>query len=660
MCGITAVYRKNGQPVDEALVATMRDSLRHRGPDDAGLYVDGNVGLGHRRLSIVDLSLAGHQPMCNEDGSVWLVFNGEIYNYVELARGLRARGHRFRSDTDSEVIIHLYEEEGEDCLRLLNGMFAFVIWDRRTGTLFAARDRVGIKPLHFYDGPEWFLCASEIKALLAHPAVPAAPDPRGIADYLYAGHALGSKTMFAGISQLPPGHCLTLRDGRVRVREYWSPVYQYDWDRPEERVVGDLADLLDDAVRIHCRSDAALGCHLSGGLDSSLVTALASRHRESLETFSIRFTDSTYFDESPHARAVSRHLGTHHREDLPGLEDLLSMYATLMWHQDVPMVDAAGFTYWAASRLAARHVKVALTGHGGDEIFGGYPAQFQVAFGSTGMFDLSARPSEQPARGSVARLARAIRREGVAGLSRRLGRRLTRERELTLGERWVRHKCGPEPQANPALDRAFRRSLGGYTPRHEYLAPFEHAPTDQALDQLLHHDLRVYLPSLLHKEDRASMTLSIESRVPLLDYRVIEFLATVPPTQKVPGLVPKALLRAVGKPLLPQTVVDRRDKTPFPSPERQWLAAGRLPLVDTLLREEKTLERGVFAADELRDQRMEPGFRLTAFNIELWFRLFIDKDPHWLSLAAEGDARKLRAPQGEYAKPLRQAVAGRS
>jgi len=276
------------------------------------------------------------------------------------------------------------------------------------------------------------------------------------------------------------------------------------------------------------------------------------------------------------------------------------------------------------------------------------------------MFDLSARPSEQPARGPVARLARAIRREGMSGLSRRLGRRLTRARQLSLGELWVRHKCGPEPQANPALDRTFRRELGGYTPRYEYLAPFEHAPTDQPFDQLLHHDLRVYLPSLLHKEDRASMTLSIESRVPLLDYRVIEFLATVPPTQKVPGLLPKALLRAVGKSLLPQAIVERRDKTPFPSPERQWLAAGRLPLVDQLLREEKTLERGVFAADELRDHRMEPGFRLTAFNIELWFRLFIDKDPYWLARAAEGDARTLRAPRAEYAKPLQEAVASRS
>ncbi|HKW09378.1 MAG TPA: asparagine synthase (glutamine-hydrolyzing) [Gemmatimonadaceae bacterium] len=658
MCGIVGAYNKKGRPVDEALVGTMRDSLRHRGPDDAGIYVDGSVGLGHRRLSIVDLSPAGHQPMCNEDGTVWLVFNGEIYNYVELARGLRARGHQFRSDTDSEVIIHLYEEEGEDCVRSLNGMFAFVIWDRRTGALFVARDRLGIKPLHYYDDPDWFLCGSEIKALLAHPDVHAAPDSRGIADYLFAGHALGRKTMFSGINQLPPGHCLTVRNGQVRVREYWSPVYHYQWDRPEQRVVSDLADLLDDAVRIHCRSDAALGCHLSGGLDSSLVTALASRHRSNLETFSIRFTDGKYFDEGPHARAVARHLGTRHREDLPGLEDLTAMYATLMWHQDVPMVDAAGFTYWAASRLAARHVKVALTGHGGDEIFGGYPLQFQTAFGSTGMFDLAARPSDASTHGAVARLRAVVRREGMRGLSRRLTRRLTRERPLALGERWISHKCGVEPTTNSLLDRAFRSRLGGYTPRHEYLAPFEQAPTDQPFDQLLHHDLRVYLPSLLHKEDRASMTLSIESRVPLLDYRVIEFLATVPPAQKVPGLLPKALLRAVGTSLLPRSVVDRRDKTPFPSPELQWLAAGRLPMIDSLLREERTLDRGVFAPDELRDHVLEPGFRLTVFNIELWFRLFIDKDPCWLALAADGDARAARVGRADYSAPILRAAAG--
>ena len=644
MCGIVAAYRRNGRPVDPEVVVAMRDALVHRGPDDEGLLVDGNVGLGHRRLSIVDLSAAGHQPMSNEDGSVWLVFNGEIYNYVELAQGLRSRGHRFHSQTDSEVILHLYEEEGEGCVRQLNGMFAFVIWDRRTGTLFAARDRLGIKPLYYHDGPDWFLCGSEIKALLAHPRVTAAVDREGLADYLFAGHAIGTKTMFAGVRQLLPGQSLTVTDGRVRVRDYWAPTYQYQWNRTQERVTADLADLLDDAVRIHCRSDAALGSHLSGGLDSSLVTALAARHRGELETFSIRFSAGRYFDESPHARAASQHLATTHHEDVPGPDDLAAMYATLMWHQDVPMPDAAGFTYYSAARLAAQHVKVALTGHGGDEIFGGYPAQFEAGFGGTGMFDLSARPGDiQP--GLLARVAQAARREGVRGVARRIANRFSPpDPARELGELWIRLHCALDPLTNPGLDPRFRSSLAGYTPRREYLAPLKEAPTDQTFDQLLYHDLRVYLPSLLHKEDRASMAVSLESRVPLLDYRVIEYLATVPPAQKVPDLLPKALLRAIARPLLPASVVDRRDKTPFPSPEDQWLAAGHLPMVDHLLAEERTLDRGIFVADDLRGASLEPLARITAFNVELWFRLFIDRDPHWLRLASEGRARAAALP----------------
>jgi asparagine synthase (glutamine-hydrolysing) len=638
MCGIVATYRRSGSPVEASMVIAMRDALRHRGPDDEGLLVDGNVGLGHRRLSILDLSPAGHQPMTNEDGTLWLVFNGEIYNYVELANGLRARGHQFHSHTDSEVILHLYEEEGESCLRHLNGMFAFVIWDRRSDTIFAARDRLGVKPLHYYDGPDWFLCASEIKALLAHPAVPVAPDWEGLADYLFVGHTLGAKSLFAGIRQLPPGHFLTLRGNCLEIREYWVPEYRYAWDRTLDHVVTDLSDLLDDAVRIHCRSDAALGCHLSGGLDSSLVTALAERHRGRLETFSIRFADGGFFDESRHARTVARHLSTQHWEDTPSADDLMAGYATRMWHQDLPMPNAAGFTYYSASRLAARHVKVALTGHGGDEAFAGYPAQFQAAFGSTSMFDLSRTDSQSVPIGHFARLRRVLRREGGRGVLARLARRYRRGPAPGLGDLWIELHCDPDPSVNPDLDRRFRAALAGYTPRRDYLAPLEEAPTDEVLDQVLHHDLRVFLPSLLHHEDRASMAVSLESRVPLLDYRLIEFLATVPPAQKVAGQVPKALLLAVAKPLLPASIIERRDKSPFPSPERSWLHTGKLPKIDQVLGEERSLDRGVFAPDVLRRGELDARARFVAFNVELWFRLFIDRDPAWLGLVG-GEAK---------------------
>jgi asparagine synthase (glutamine-hydrolysing) len=629
MCGIVAVYNRSGLPVDPGMVVRMRDTLWHRGPDDEGLLVEDGVGLGHRRLSIVDLSPAGRQPMSNEDGTLWLIFNGEIYNYVELAAQLRARGHEFRSSTDSEVILHLYEDAGEDCVRQLNGMFAFVIWDRRTGTLFAARDRLGIKPLYYYEDSDWFLCASEIKALLEHPAVRAAPDWRGVADYLFAGYTLGSNTMFANVRQVPPAHCLRVDAAGPRVKEYWAPRYAYHQGRSFERVVGDLADLVDDAVRIHCRSDASLGCHLSGGMDSSLVTALASRHRDALDTFSIHFLDGEFFDESRYARRVAQHLGTTHWEDAPGSEDLTALHATLMWHQDQPTADAAGFSYFAVSRLAARHVKVALTGHGGDEIFAGYRGQFRAAFGSTAMFDdpLWRAPAPPP---WATRVGRLLRSAGPLGLVRRAARRIRGARPESLGERWVRSHCGPDPRTDPRLGTRLRAEISGYSPLPAYLAPLEAGAADHPLERVLHHDLRVYLPHLLQKEDRASMAVSLESRVPLLDYRIVEFLGTVPPDQKVQGLVPKALLRAVARPVLPASIVDRRDKKPFPSPESQWIRGGRLPAVAALLAEERSLERGIFDADELRKGLLGGWELLTAFNVELWFRVFIDRDPYWL------------------------------
>jgi asparagine synthase (glutamine-hydrolysing) len=625
MCGIVAVHSRSGKCIDSAVVRVMRDALHHRGPDDEGLLLDNETALGHRRLAIVDLSDAGRQPMPNEDESLWLIYNGEIYNYVELAAELRSKGHRFRSETDSEVILHLFEEEGAACVKRLNGMFAFVIWDRRRRTLFMARDRIGIKPLYYYTDDDWFLCASEVKALLAHPAVQPRPDIQGLADYLYAGFTLGEKTMIAGVRQLPPGHTLEMIGDHVVSKEYWSLNYAYRPDRSFKRTVADLSDLLDDAARIHCRSDADLGCHLSGGLDSSLVTTLATRHRAGMKTFSIRFDGGEYFDETEHACAVSRQLATEHFVEAGSAVDLDQHYLSLLWHQDQPMPDASGYSYYAISRLAARHVKVALTGHGGDEIFAGYPAQFALAFGSTAMFDLSKRTeAAEPAWYTRAREAFAS--EGVAGLVARVGRRLVRTRPEGLSDTWAALHCGHDPSRDVRLDKRFRDALSGYSPHDEYVTPLICAPTDDVLDKALHHDLRVYLPHLLHKEDRASMAVSLESRVPLLDHRVVEFLATVPTEQKVAGMLPKALLRAVARPMLPESILQRRDKSPFPSPERQWLSAGRLPLLDAVLSEERTLDRGIFSPDALRRGNLSPGSRIAALNIELWFRLFIDQD----------------------------------
>lgn len=626
MCGIAAVWQRGGGACHEEHLMAMRDALWHRGPDDAGIRCDGPVGLAHRRLSILDLSPAGHQPMCNEDGTVWVVFNGEIYNYVELAQPLRARGHVFRSQSDTEVLVHLWEDEGPAMLQRLNGMFAIVVWDARTRTMFVARDRIGIKPVYYHDGPGLFAVASEVKALLAHPAIPTAMDRHGLADYFFAGAPLGSRTMFDGIRQLPPAHALTVTDQGAQVARWWDVRYAYRHGVSPDDRLAELGTLVDDAVRIHCRSDADVGCHLSGGLDSSLVASLAARHRGRMDAFSVRFGGGAFYDELPYAAAVAEAMGARHHIVTPEAADLGRLLGALTYHQDVPIPDTAGFSYYAVSRLAAGHVKVALTGHGGDEVFGGYPAQFQTAFGTTSMFDLSKRPAAGPGPGRR-RLWDLLRREGLDGVRRRMHARATTLPGVD-GE-WVRQHCGPVPGAHPLLARGFVRSVRDYSPVDEYLRPFREAPTDDLFDRCLYHDLVQYLPTLLMKEDRASMAVSIESRVPLLDYRIIEYMATVPSAEKVPGRVPKALLRKVAEQHVPARVVARDDKTPFPVPLQEWFGRELRPMAERILRSEASLERGIFAPAVLRDPALGVGDLLTMLNVEVWCRVFLDRDPAW-------------------------------
>jgi asparagine synthase (glutamine-hydrolysing) len=644
MCGILAVLNRDSSPVDRGLLVRMRDAMHHRGPDDAGLHLDGPVGLAHRRLSIVDLSPAGHQPMANEDGTLWLVFNGEIYNYVELTQELKRRGHGFRSHTDSEVILHLYEEEGERCVERLNGMFAFVLWDARARTLFAARDRVGIKPFYYYDGDSRFLCASEMKAILEDPAVPRRPNLAALADYLYVGSALGGKTPFEAIRELPPAHHLTLSNGRLRVRRYWDVQYDYNESRPWEASVEELAVLLQDAVRIHCRSDAPLGCHLSGGLDSSTVTSLAARFRHPLPSFSIRFDDHPFYDESAYAKLVAEKAGATYHEAAPGADDLMQLLASLVWHMDAPMPGPGGFSYYTVSRLAARHVKVTLTGHGGDEIFAGYPAQFEAAFGTTRMFDFAGRPRADASFSR--RLARAVRRRGVVGLLRRAVRG-RRPRPRTLAEVWTATHCHYRPADHPALHPDFVATLDGYSPEERFLEPLVRAPTDRPLDRCLYHDLTSYLPGLLHQEDRVSMALSLESRVPLLDHRLIEFLATVPPEQKVRNMVPKALLRAAAARWLPADVRNRLDKVPFPVPLGEWFAGPLRRAIGEVLGSRACRERGIFNPARLRTVHLEQAEAWSLLNVEVWFRVFVDRDPDWTGALQAASAVALRNRPGK-------------
>ena len=649
MCGIVGVLRADGAPVSGSMLAEMQESIVHRGPDDAGTYLKGSVGLGVRRLAILDLTPAGHQPMANDDGTLWIVFNGEIYNYVELAQELKALGHRLVSHSDTEVLLHLYEQFGKDCLHKLNGMFGFAVWDARERTLFAARDRLGIKPFYYHHSGGRFMFASEVKALLQGDPSLRRPDHEALADYLFSGGPLGGKTGFAGISQLEPGHWLTWRDGQLSIRRYWDVRYRYEDPKRDAELLAELAWVVDDAVRIHSRSDVPLGCHLSGGLDSSAVASHATRHVRPLTTFSIGFRDGPYYDESEHARAVAAHIGATHVEEFGQPDDLGGLLPALIYHMDFGLPAEGAFGYFAVSRLARRHVKVALTGHGGDEVFAGYPKYFDIAFGSTAMFDLSGRPIEGPS--AMTRLRTVWRREGPLGLVHRLGLRL-QSRPGSLEDRWISY-CGPEPARNPVLHPKFVQTLGGYSPRDACLRPFQEASTHEILDKCLYNDLRIYLPLFLALEDRMSMAVSLESRVPLLDHRIVELMGRIPPSVKVTGLQPKRLLREIVQPLLPESIRERRDKRPFPIPHGRWFARELAGTVHDILRSPSCLDRGIFHPDRLREGNLSPSTVWPLINLELWFRIFMDRDPYWVERALTLTRARLLQSNGAPADPHR-------
>ncbi|THJ19428.1 MAG: asparagine synthase (glutamine-hydrolyzing) [Nitrospira sp. CG24E] len=627
MCGIVAVLNFDRAAVDPRRLRAMRDTLHHRGPDDEGLFVEGPIGLGHRRLSIIDISENGRQPMPNEDGSLQLVFNGEIYNYLELAQDLKAKGHRFSSTSDTEVIVHQYEEDGEECVTRFNGMFSFVLWDRRRRRLFAARDRMGIKNLYYYLTPKKLILASEIKAILEDPDVERAVDPQALIDYAFCGRALGGKTMFRNIREVEPGHMLSmdLESGRPLIKKYWGLRHNYNRSRSDEAVKEELFYLLDESVKIQCRSDASLGCHLSGGLDSSTVTALASRHRPGLKTFSIGFAEDGFVDETLLARTVARHVGAEYCESKPDAMDLAKRLPYLLWHMDVPMATQGGFAYFTTSQLARHHVKVTLTGHGGDELFAGYPAQFQASFGRTDMFG-QVKYTQQVSRSPLDQsLIGKLLSRGVTGLAQSLRQRIFKP-EKTFKDLWVELHCDQGPGA---FTTDFTASLRGYSPVDDYLKPFLEADTDEVLDQCLYHDQRVYLPSLLLLEDRVSMALSIESRVPFLDNRIVEFLATVPPEQKVRGLEPKHLLRQVAAKLLPKEVWARKDKCNFPVPDNFWRSQVMKDLTEEILIGPESISRGIFQPDVLRRACQYGDLTWALVNVELWFKIFVDQDSNW-------------------------------
>ncbi len=624
MCGITGIVHNNlRQPVEEALLEWMTGKLRQRGPDDSGLWCADGVGFGHQRLSIIDID-GGHQPMATADGLLWITYNGEIYNYIELKADLQEKGHNFRTQCDTEVLLQMYAAYGQKCLGQLNGMFAFAIWETHEKRLFAARDRLGIKPLYYYWDGELFAFASEPKALLAHPRITAEINRESLEDYLNLQYCLGDKTLFKGIKRLLPGHCLNLQDGRLQVQQYWDLSFTGEGDSGD--LTEQLQDLMRDSVRLRLRSDVPVGAHLSGGLDSSAVSSLAADLLgEPLQVFTCGFKDADRYDETRYARLVGDHIGAVYHEYFPTAQDLAETFEQLIYWLDEPVAGAAVFPQYFLSKLASENVKVVLGGQGGDEIFCGY-ARYLVAYLESGL---------QRAIYGSAPMAGQVRLEDIAPNLDYLGGY----------EPMMQHFFADGLFTDPA-DRYFRLLLStrrsqelddillpelkpdGYVTRDAFREAFMAPQTDDLIDRMTYMDTKDHLQSLLHLEDRTSMAVSLESRLPLLDHRLVERVFAVPPARRFSAGKPKFLMRQAIADWVPAPVMQRSDKMGFPVPIFEWFHGELRPYVEEILLGSRTRQRGIFnAAAVERCLRSEKPFGRTVWglmSLELWFRNFFD------------------------------------
>ena len=607
MCGICGRYNLNGSPVAAAEIVAMRDAMLHRGPDDQGLLVDGSVGLGHRRLSIIDLS-GGHQPMSNEDGSVTVVFNGEIYNFEEIRAGLLARGHTFKTRSDTEVIVHLYEELGAECVQRFVGMFAIALWDARRRQLFLARDRLGVKPLYYAQIRDSLLFASEIKSLLRADGLSTELDPQGLRRYLTYRFPYGDGTLFKQVRQLPPGHYLLAQQGKVNVKRYWDvPPSE---GSSKAGAPADFLPLLDEAVRLRMISDVPLGSFLSGGIDSSAITALMARHTEQVRTFSVGFMPDEE-SELAWAKKVADHCGALHHEFVLHSEDFFSLLQRLVWHNDEPLTFPASIPLYLLSRESKRVATVMLGGEGADEILAGYGTNMRVYW--------MARVAAQvpaPLRRLLARLPLPPRARAIAARAALDQTSLIEDTYRLADYEPLVGACRlPLPSA-AADDRQLLEEVGLSSRPGGFL------------DRLLYFQLKTYLVALLMKQDKMSMAASIETRVPYLDHRLVELAFSLPDRYKIRGRTGKYLLKQAGRSLLPREVIDR-PKRGFPVPIAQWFRVSGNPFLDVLL-DGESLRDGLLDADFVRTRvaRFQGGadnsMELWAMlNLELWRREYL-------------------------------------
>ena len=627
MCGIYGIVSlRAGESPDATLLGPMGRAMVHRGPDDEGHFAGPGVAMGMRRLSIIDLE-GGHQPIANEDDTIQVVCNGEIYNFEDLRADLEARGHRFRTRSDTEVLVHLYEDHGLDCVRHLTGMFAFALWDGPRRRLVVGRDRLGIKPLYFLRDGARLVFASEAKAILTVPGVHAALDPVAVEEYLALGYTPEAHSIFTGIEKLPPASVLVCQGGAVDVRAYWAPPAEADRSLSEREWAEAVRERIERAVVQEMIADVPLGAFLSGGIDSSSIVAMMARHStRPVKTYSIGFDTGAagaYYNELPFARQVSALFGTDHREILvrPKVAELLPR---LLWHMDEPVADSAFVTTYLVAKFARPHVKVILSGVGGDELFGGYRRYLGEYY-----VDRYHRLPAWLRRTVVAPLARRLpsdRHSPLMNLSR-YARTFVASSERSFEERYRAYVQVFGAESLDRLLRAARRSEVDSLDR-----AFAVATDGDGLSRLMRVDLMTQLPNdLLMLTDKMTMAASLECRVPLLNHELVELGARIPAGLRIRDRDLKHVLKTALAEVLPRSILYRR-KRGFGAPMGAWLKRELAPLLRSVLSRESVERRGlldwqvVSETMALHEARREDhtDHLLSLLNLEVWARLYLD------------------------------------
>ncbi|HZZ41094.1 MAG TPA: asparagine synthase (glutamine-hydrolyzing) [Acidobacteriaceae bacterium] len=624
MCGICGkVNFEREKPVSSGLLKRMADTIVHRGPDDEGYYLSGPVGLGFRRLSIIDLA-TGHQPLSNEDGTVWIVFNGEIYNFEELRDDLLSRGHIFRTRTDTEVIVHLYEEYGTACVERLRGMFGFAIWDERQQSLMLARDRVGIKPLYYAIEKNSIVFGSEIKAILADPDIRAQVRPDIVDRFLTFYYVPGDDTLFQDIYKLRPGSTMTVRQGKVEIHQYWDLDF-----RPTPRSIADaekeLIEILDESVRLHMISDVPVGILLSGGVDSTAMVSFASsRTDHKLGSFTLGFGGSEVPDERPYARLAAQRYGTNHHEMTISAEDFRDFLPDYAWYMEEPVCEAPAIALYYITKLARESVKVLISGEGGDEAFAGYQTYRGVLW--LERLKKALGPMRGPASSAAGAANRILKNPRIAKYGPLLGR--------PFEAYYYSRSSGPDSYFNRNLNALYSGDFADASDKDFATRPMQRVMADSRkfglVNRMLYVDTKTSLPDdLLLKADKMTMANSIELRVPFLDHKLLEFAASLPENQKVRGLTTKYIAKRALASRIPDPILKRR-KAGFPVPFGAWLRTDLKGFVHDVLLDRTTTERGYFntaCIEGMLRANAESGAYakevLSLLTLELWHRAFL-------------------------------------